>query len=100
MTPSLKIQFNTGSKPGTGFLINGGLALRIGKTYHFESGDYHNGSYTNQRYITEKVRGNGFMLGVGYGFPISEKMLGKIEFNNQAFLMLNDQYTLCFKICF
>ncbi len=100
LTPSLKIQFNTGSKPGTGFLINGGLALRKGKTYHFESGDYHNGSYTNQRYITEKVRGNGFMLGVGYGFSISEKMLGKIEFNNQAFLILNDQYTLCFKICF
>jgi hypothetical protein len=73
LTPSLKIQFNTGSKPGTGFLINGGLALRLVKTCHFESGDEHNGSYTNQRYITEKVRGHGFMLGVGYGFAISEK---------------------------
>jgi len=100
LTPSLKLQYNTGSKPGTGFLVSGGLALRTGKTYHFESGDYHNGSYTNQRYITEKVRGNGFMLGIGYGFPLSEQVLGKVEFTNQAFLMLNDQYTLSFKVCF
>lgn len=99
-TPSLKLQFNTGSEAGTGFLISGGLALRTGKTYHFESGIYHNGSYTNRLFTTEKVRGNGFMLGVGYGFPLSETMIGKIELNNQAFLMLNDQYTLCFKVCF
>lgn len=100
LTPSVKLQYNTGSEPGTGFLVSGGLALRIGKTYHFESGDYHNGSYDNQRYITEKVRGNGFMLGVGYGFPLSPSMLGKIEFTNQAFLMLNDQYTVSFKLVF
>jgi hypothetical protein len=100
VTPSLKIQYSTGSVPGTGFLIMGGLALRTGKTYHFESGDYHNGTFTNQRYVTEKVRGNGFLLGLGYGFPLSEQLLGKVEFTNQAFLMLNDQYTLCFKVCF
>jgi hypothetical protein len=29
-----------------------------------------------------------------------KKMVGKIEYNNQSFLMLNDQYVLCFKICF
>jgi hypothetical protein len=100
LTPSLKLQYNTGVVPGTGFLISGGLALRTGRTYHFESGDYLDGKYTNQRYVTERVRGNGFMLGVGYGFPLSEKVLGKVEFTNQAFLMLNDQYTLCFKVCF
>jgi hypothetical protein len=100
LTPSIKLQYSTGTVPGTGFLINGGLALRTGKTYHFESGDFHNGSYTNQRYVTEKVRGNGFMIGVGYGFPLSENMLGKIELGNQAFLMLNDQYTLSFKVSF
>jgi hypothetical protein len=100
LTPSLKLQFNTGNEPGTGFLINGGLALRTGKTYHFESGVFHNGSYTNHVFITEKVRGNGFMLGVGYGFPLSETMTGKIELNNQAFLMINDQYTMSFKVSF
>jgi hypothetical protein len=100
LTPSLKLQYNTGSIPGSGFLFSGGFALRTGKTYHFESGDFHNGSFTNQRYVTEKVRGNGFMLGVGYGFPLSDHVLGKIEFTNQAFLMLNDQYTLSFKVCF
>lgn len=100
LTPSLKIQYNTGTKQGTGFLINAGIALRTGKTYHFESGDYHNGTYTNQRFITEKVDGNGFMLGLGYGFPISEGITGKVELTNQSFLMLNDQYTLSFKLSF
>jgi hypothetical protein len=100
LTPSLKLQYNTGNEPGTGFLISGGLALRTGRTYHFESGDYLDGKYTNQRYVTERVRGNGFMLGIGYGFPLSEQVQGKVEFTNQAFLMLNDQYTLSFKVSF
>jgi len=100
LTPSIKLQYNTGSEPGTGFLFSGGIALRTGKTYHFESGEYHDGAYTKQRFITEKLRGNGFMVGLGYGFPLSENILGKVEFINQAFLMLNDQYTLSFKVIF
>jgi hypothetical protein len=40
------------------------------------------------------------MVGLGYGFPLSENILGKVEFVNQTFLMLNDQYTLSFKVIF
>jgi hypothetical protein len=99
-TPSLRIQYSTGQEAGTGFLIHAGMGIRTGKSYHFQSGEYHNGSYTNHRYTTEKFAGKGFMLGLGYGFHINEKLIGKIEFTNQAFLMLNDQYTLSFKLVF
>jgi hypothetical protein len=98
LTPSIRLQYSSGTVPGTGLLLSGGLGLRKGKTYHFESGEYHNGGYTNPVYVTEPVKGSGLILGIGYGFPISGTMLGRVEFNNHAFLMLNDQYTLSFKL--
>lgn len=100
LTPSIRIQFNTGTEPGTGLILLAGLALRKGKTYHFESGEYHNGSYSNHVFVTEKIRGNGIIIGAGYGFRLSESMKGRVELNNQAFLMLNDQYSLSFKLLF
>lgn len=99
-TPSIRLEYNTGATPGTGLILLGGIALRKGETYHFETGLYHNGSFTDHVYVTEKVRGSGLVLGAGYGFPMRNGMLGRIEFNNQAFLMLNDQYTLMFKVFF
>jgi hypothetical protein len=100
LTPSIRLQYSSGSGPGTGLLLSAGLALRKGQTYHFESGEYHNGAYTNPVFVKEPVKGSGLILGLGYGFPLAGNLLGRVEFNNHAFLMLNDQYTLSFKIVF
>jgi hypothetical protein len=100
VTPSVKIQYSTGAEPGKGLILFGGFAIRTGKTYHFESGEYHNGTFLNPLFITEKISGHGFILGAGYGFRLSETLLGRIEFSNHTFLMLNDQYTMSFKVRF
>jgi hypothetical protein len=100
VTPSIRLQYSSGEVPGTGLLLSAGLGLRKGQTYHFESGDYHNGTFTNPVYITEPVKGSGLILGLGYGFPLAGNLLGRIEFNNHAFLMLNDQYSFSFQLVF
>jgi hypothetical protein len=100
VTPSVKIQYNTGTEPGMGLLLFGGIAIRAGKTHHLESGKYHNGTYLDPVFITEKISGHGLILGGGYGFRLSETMVGRIELSNQAFLMVSDQYTISFKVRF
>lgn len=99
-TPSVKIQYNTGAEAGTGLILFGGFAIRMGETHHLESGKYHNGTYLDPVFITERISGHGLILGAGYGFHISETLLGSVEFSNQAFLMVSDQYSLTFKIRF
>jgi hypothetical protein len=99
-TPSVKIQYNTGAEAGTGLILFGGFAIRAGRTHHFESGKYHNGTYLDPIFITEKISGRGLVLGAGYGFRLSETMVGRIELSNQAFLMVSDQYYLTFKLLF
>jgi hypothetical protein len=73
-TPSLKIQYNTRSKTRTGLLLFGGFEIMAVKTYHFESGKYHNGTYLDPLFITEKISGHGFVLGGGYCFRLSETL--------------------------
>jgi hypothetical protein len=98
VTAGLKLQFSSGEESGTGFLASAGLGIRSGKTYHFESGTLHNGQYTDHRFVLEKIRGNGIILGLGYGFRISEICSAKIEFNHFAFNTLNDMQSFSLKI--
>ena len=86
----VKVQYFGGEAPGTGFLAGLGLAYRTGSTYHFESGDYKNGSFTNQQYLKEKMLGNGIVLNVGYGFMFSESLRGKIQFSDYSMAKLNE----------
>lgn len=85
---------------GNGFLFSGGLAFRKGQTNHFLTGDLKDGKFTNNRYITEEIRGKGFVAGVGYGFNITETLNARVEFNHYAFNALNDMQTLTLKIGF
>ncbi len=98
LTAAIKIQFSGGEESGSGFLVNAGLGMRTGKTYHFESGNLHDGQFTDHRYVLEKIKGNGIILGIGYGFRISEIFSGKIEFNHYTFNTLNDMQTVSLKI--
>lgn len=97
---SVRLQYNTGAEAGTGFLAQIGLAVRGGSTYHFDYGNVHEGVVTDARYTTEKVRGNGFVVGAGYGFRINDKLMGKLELTDQALLRINDMYTLSFSLGF
>ncbi len=96
----VKAQYFSGQEQGKGFLAGIGLALRSGSTYHFESGDYKNGSYSNLQYSKEKIVGNGIVLGLGYGFKISESLIGKIEFSDYSMAQLNELYQLSVKVGF
>jgi hypothetical protein len=99
-TFSARLQYNTGAEPGTGMLVQAGLGIRAGSTYHYDSGVFHEGIITDPRYIKEKVKGSGFILGIGYGFRINESLLGRIELTDQAFLRLNDLYALSVSVAF
>ena len=99
-TPALCIEYSSGGKTGTGLLLSGGLAIRRGQTHHFETGDLHNGVFSNHRYITEPISGSGLILGIGYGIPLSQSATGKIVFSNHSFLMLSDQYSLSLQFVF
>jgi len=99
VTTALKALYYTGEN-GNGLLLSGGLALRSGKTNHFLTGDLHDGVFTNNQYITDKLRGKGFVGGIGYGFNISENLSARVEFNHYAFTSLNDIQTLTLKIGF
>ena len=94
----IKAQYFAGEEPGTGFLAGIGLAYRTASTYHFESGDLKNGTFTNQKYMQEKLLGNGVLLNIGYGFLINENLRAKIEFNDYSLRKLNEIYQLSFKI--
>jgi hypothetical protein len=98
LTSAIKLQFSSGEESGTGFLANAGLAIRTGKSYHFETGVIHNGQFTDQQYVLEKIRGNGIVLGAGFGFKLFEVCSAKVELNHYAFNTLNDMQTLSLKI--
>ena len=67
VTTAIKALYYSGEN-GNGLLLSGGLAFRSGKSNHFLTGDLHNGVFSNNRYITDKIRGKGFVGGIGYGF--------------------------------
>ena len=96
----VKAQYFSGQEPGTGVLAGVGIAFRSGSTYHFETGDYKDGIFTNPKYIQEKMMGNGIVLNIGYGFVISEKLRGKIEFSDYSLSQLNEIYQLSCKVGF
>lgn len=98
LTAGLKLQFSSGEESGTGFILNAGLGIRAGKTYHFESGVIHNGQFTDHQFVQENTRGNGIILGAGFGFRLSKLCSAKIEFSHYAFNTLNDMQTISLKI--
>lgn len=97
---SVRLGYNTGAVAGTGLLMQAGLAVRGGSTYHFDYGNVHEGVVTDAHYTTEKVRGNGFIIGMGYGFMINDRLNARVELTDQAMLRINDMYTLSFTIGF
>lgn len=99
ITTALKAQYYTGEK-GNGFLLSGGLAFRSGKANHFLTGDLKDGEFSNNRYITDEIRGKGFVGGIGYGFNISTNLTARVEFSHYAFTSLNDMQTLTLKMGF
>jgi len=99
-TTELKFQYHTGEETGTGLLLMGGLGMRMGKTHHFESDHLLDGHLTEAVYMTEVLRGNGLVMGIGYGFKLNENLVGKIEFNHYAIGTLNDMQVLSFKLGF
>ncbi|MDX2046423.1 MAG: hypothetical protein SFU87_06535 [Chitinophagaceae bacterium] len=99
-TASAKIQYSSGAETGTGILANIAAGIRMGKTHHFESGKLVNGEFTEHRYATEKLKGNGVILGIGYGFKFNEKLTAKMEFSHYAFGLINDLQTISLKMGF
>ena len=99
-TASVRLEYSSGSEPGMGFLAHAGLAMRGGSTYHFDHGNIHGGVVTDAYYTTEKIRGNGFVIGLGYGFRISETLGAKLEISDQALLRINDMYTFSCSLIF
>ena len=97
---SARLQYNTGAEPGMGFLAQVGMAVRGGSTHHFDYGNVHEGVVSDAHYITEKVRGNGFVIGAGYGFRMNDRLGAKVELTDQALLRINDMYTLSFSLTF
>lgn len=100
LTTELKIQFHSGEAPGTGFLMMGGLGIRMGKTHHFESDHLLDGHQIDPVYMTETLRGNGIVLGFGYGFRLNEDLVARIELSHYAIGTLNDMQTLSLKMGF
>ena len=99
-TFSARMQYATGVEPGTGLLLQAGVGIRAGSTYHFNYGVFHEGVISDPQYITEKVKGSGFIFGLGYGFRLSDKLMGRVDLTDQAFLRLNESYALTFSIAF
>jgi len=99
-TASARLQYSAGSETGTGLLLEAGIGVRGGGTRHLDYSNFHEGISSNPVYTRGKVRGNGFILGIGYGFRISESLLGRVELTDQAFLRLNDLYALTFSVSF
>jgi len=100
ITASVRLQYNTGAESGTGFLAQVGLAVRGGSTHHFDYGNVHEGVVTEAHYATEKVRGNGFVIGAGYGFRLNDRLGVKVELTDQALLRINDMYLLSCSLTF
>jgi hypothetical protein len=99
VTTALKVLYYSGEN-GNGLLLSGGLAMRSGKSNHFLTGDLHNGVFSNNQYITNEIRGKGLVGGIGYGFPISQNLTARVEFNHYAFTSLNDIQTVTLKLGF
>jgi hypothetical protein len=100
LTFSARLQYATGEEPGTGLLLQAGMGIRAGSTYHYNYGVLHEGVITDPRYIKEKVKGSGFIFGIGYGFRINESLQGRIDLTDQAFLRINETYALTFSVAF
>ena len=99
-TTELKFQFHTGEEIGTGFLVSGGMGMRMGKTHHFESDHLLDGHMTEPVFMTETLRGSGLIFGVGYGFKLNENLTARVELNHYAIGTLNDMQNLSFKLGF
>lgn len=99
VTTAIKALYFSGEN-GNGLLFSGGLAFRSGKTRHFLTGDLHNGVFSNDRYITDVIRGKGLVGGIGYGFSLSRTLNARVEFNHYAFTSLNDMQTVTLKLGF
>jgi hypothetical protein len=97
---SIRMQYGSGEEPGTGFLAQAGLAIQGGSTYHFDYGNVHDGGVTDAHYATEKIRGSGFVLGIGYGFKLGENLAARLMVTDQAILRVNDMYTVGFSLMF
>jgi hypothetical protein len=97
---SARLQYGTGAEPGTGLLLQAGVGIRAGSTYHYNYGVFHEGVITDPHYITEKVKGSGFIFGLGYGFRINDRFQGRVDLTDQAFLRLNEFHTLAFSLVF